>query len=114
LPKPSPKGKKVTLRETERDGSFTFTDVKPGTYELAADATWNLTASAIPEGTNLGPGQDRPCRAKGYSVSNITLQIASSIFIELDARSEPPLEIKPGDDLTLIVEFDCDIRRSQS
>jgi hypothetical protein len=103
--------KKFKLRETEQNGRFTVTGVEPGTYELHAAVTWDL--AQVPAGTNVGPAQDRPCRADGYSVSNVFLGIASQYFVMADATPDKPFDVGPGEQVTANIEFDCDLRRNR-
>lgn len=104
MPTDLPKGKSVKLKKTRDDGSFTLDDVEPGAYDVAAEVPWQI---APPDpGDDLGPARNKPCRADGYSVDNIFLQVGN-FFVSASANSKSPLEVAPGEQITLHVEYRC-------
>jgi len=98
------KGKSVRLRKTESDGTLAFRDVDPGEYEVSADVAWQI---APPEpGQDVGPARNRPCRADGYVVQNVFLEVGN-YFVSAGATSEEPIEVGPGERTTVIVDYEC-------
>lgn len=103
-----PERKSVKLRKTSPFGSFSLTDVKPGSYKLTASVLWEIPPPR--PGQKLGPARNKPCRAKGFSVDNVFFQLGSRYAVDATARTNPLLELKPGDRLTLNVKFSCRLR----
>jgi hypothetical protein len=95
--------KKVKLEETLSEGTFRLT-AEPGRYTLTASATVEFVPGP---GERFGPGTDRPCRAEGYSVSNLPFEAFGRYAYILGADSDTPLELQPGDQLELDVAFEC-------